>query len=457
MILADVNVTGAGTDLNIAPGTVVKYGVGRSLIARDGGRVLANGTVDKNIIFTSCRDQNSYVGSTNANTATISGCSGGPAPSEYNTAIYVLGNAGMTKADSFSYLKIFDAKYGIRLDQNIGSIHDSNFSFFKSLGLAYSGVFLGIETDVNIYGNAFSWFQTDAKGIYVTLDKTFAGAIYQNSFSNFQSAHAIYLEQSSTGPIYSNRFDSFSNTTGTTATGIYLGLETTGNIYQNIFSNFNGATGISKWLGAVNATIYNNLFYNFTASGVGIQSNWQDFGGNILNNTFSNLQTSTAFVAYDPSTTRIQRNLFSNVSTAISGTITGAISNNAYYSVGTIGKPGPNDQNSATGFTTTPFIADNTDRNFLLNTTSTGGAMLVDAGGVDSNGVDINNFFNLKTTQLNNKLDTGTIDIGYHFDQNGPYVQVLSPNDFNTLTGVQTIDFNVESEVETGPRLCPSY
>ena len=110
VILSDVNVTGAGTDLNIAPGTVVKYGVGRSLIARDGGRVLANGTVDKNIIFTSCRDQNSYVGSTNANTATISGCSGGPAPSEYNTAIYVLGNAGMTKADSFSYLKIFDAK-----------------------------------------------------------------------------------------------------------------------------------------------------------------------------------------------------------------------------------------------------------------------------------------------------------------------------------------------------------
>src|SRR3972149_12317223 len=78
VILADVNVTGTGTDLNIAPGEVVKYGVGRSLIARDGGRVLANGTVDKNIIFTSCKDQNSYAGATNANTSTVIGCSGAP-------------------------------------------------------------------------------------------------------------------------------------------------------------------------------------------------------------------------------------------------------------------------------------------------------------------------------------------------------------------------------------------
>jgi hypothetical protein len=69
----------------------------------------------------------------------------------------------------------------------------------------------------------------------------------------------------------------------------------------------------------------------------------------------------------------------------------------------------------------------------------------VDAGGVDSNSVDINNFFNLKTTQLSNKLDTQTIDIGYHADQNAPYVQVLSPSDYNTIGGTQSIDFNFES------------
>jgi hypothetical protein len=77
----------------------------------------------------------------------------------------------------------------------------------------------------------------------------------------------------------------------------------------------------------------------------------------------------------------------------------------------------------------------------------------VDAGGVDSNNVDINNYFNLKTTQLSNKLDTQTIDIGYHYDQNAPYVQVLSPSDSNTLTGTQTIDFNVESGYGTAAGL----
>jgi hypothetical protein len=175
------------------------------------------------------------------------------------------------------------------------------------------------------------------------------------------------------------------------------------------------------------------------------------FSGPTYNNTFSNIQSGAGVYGINNNGTwsgTISRNLFANVTTDMNGTYTGSITYNARYNVTTPGgtpAQHANDQNSETGFTTDPFIADNSDRNFLLNTVSTGGAKLVDAGGVDSNSVDINNFFNLKTTQLSNKLDTQTIDIGYHADQNAPYVQVLSPSDYNTIGGTQSIDFNFGS------------
>src|SRR3989338_3913776 len=140
--------------------------------------------------------------------------------------------------------------------------------------------------------------------------------------------------------------------------------------------------------------------------------------------------------------------LFANVDTAYSGSFSGSpFYPNAYYNVTTPGRTPAShakDINAQTGFTTDPFIADNSDRNFLLNTNPTGGAKLVDAGTEAISG-----FCLTRTTQLNNKLDCNIYDIGYSYDQNAPYVQVLSPNDFNTLTGTQTIDFNVESAYDS--------
>jgi hypothetical protein len=208
----------------------------------------------------------------------------------------------------------------------------------------------------------------------------------------------------------------------------------TTSIYNNLFIRTStSASGIFFEGGNKSPKIYNNTFFNFDSGRYAIQ-NAGNFSGNI------------------------QRNLFAYVAgTALKDiNSTATVSNNAYYNVGTIGAVNGQtngDQNSDTGFTTDPFLNDGSDRNFLLNTTSTGGAKLVGAGGVDSNGVDINNFFNLRTTQLSNKLDTQTIDIGYHYDQNAPYVQVLSPSDSNTLAGTQLIDFNVESGYGTAAAL----
>ncbi|MDO8625330.1 MAG: hypothetical protein Q7R47_04575, partial [Candidatus Diapherotrites archaeon] len=154
VLLQDINVTGSSTVLTIAPGAVIKPLANRSLIAIDGGRIVANGTADKNIIFTSCKDQNSYTGSTNADTSTVSGCSGATAFSDYNTGIWVRTASGMTRSDSLSFLKILNAKVGIRLDQNIDSIHDSNFWHVGATAAAFGINFVG--GDANIYNNTFS-------------------------------------------------------------------------------------------------------------------------------------------------------------------------------------------------------------------------------------------------------------------------------------------------------------
>ncbi|MDO8624566.1 MAG: hypothetical protein Q7R47_00665, partial [Candidatus Diapherotrites archaeon] len=151
VLLQDINVTGAGTDLNIAPGAVIKPLVNRSLIAIDSGRIIANGTADKNILFTSCKDQNTFAGSTNVDTSSISGCSGAPAAGNYSTGIWVKSTAAMTTSDSFSYLKIIDSTIGIELDQTIGSIHDSNFMFASD-----KGIYLTVASGLNLYNNSFS-------------------------------------------------------------------------------------------------------------------------------------------------------------------------------------------------------------------------------------------------------------------------------------------------------------
>src|SRR3989344_5009243 len=490
VILADVNVTGAGTDLNIAPGTVVKDGVGRSLIARDGVRILANGTVDKNIIFTSCRDQNSYAGSANVNTATVSGCSGAPDSSDYNTAIWVRSNAGYSKSDSFSFLKVFDENTGIRLDQNLGSVHDSNF-----MVIGQSGILVSLSSDVNLFNNSFqnisgpggangililasfsgeihdsrfAGIVNPSNGIQINVSPAVGGQIFFNQFFDFNGTAILftagngrYIQDNNfwhvlpngtairtvgaAGAVSNNRFWDFN-----TATAISLGGSSSGGIAYNRFSDFKAASTAILHNGAVTTGDFSwNLYHDFNNS-IGINNTGTTLFYLAIGVTFASFH-STSIAIKNTSGTLMDfsyHTLFANINTAYNGTISQTPAYpNAYYNVTTPGATPAfhaKDINAQTGFTPDPFIADNSDRNFLLNTNPTGGAKLVDAGTIAIPGGCLT-----RTTQLNNKLDCNIYDIGYSYDQNGPYVQVLSPNDFNTLTGVQTIDFNVESAYDS--------
>ena len=482
VILADVNVTGAGTDLNIAPGTVVKYGVGRSLIARDGGRIVANGTVDKNIIFTSCKDQNSYAGATNANTSTMANCSGMPLSTDYNTAVWIRSNAGHTKSDSFSFLKVFDENTGVRLDQNLGSVHDSNF-----MVIGQSGILVSLSSDVNLFNNSFQNIKGPGGANGILILAQFVGTIHDSRFVGIVNpSNGIQINGSPTvvGQIFFNHFFDFNGTAilFPAGNGGYIqdnnfwhvlpngiGIRSVGaggSVLNNRFWDFNAATAISLG-GDSECSLTYNRFSDFKAASTAIFHDgawsmvdssyalYHDFNNSIgINSTAGTLFIFTGlgitFASFHSNSIAMKNTsggfadsayhqLFANVDTAYSGSFSGSpFYPNAYYNVTTPGRTPAShakDINAQTGFTTDPFIADNSDRNFLLNTNPTGGAKLVDAGTEAISG-----FCLTRTTQLNNKLDCNIYDIGYSYDQNAPYVQVLSPNDFNTLTGTQTID-----------------
>ncbi|MDO8624854.1 MAG: right-handed parallel beta-helix repeat-containing protein [Candidatus Diapherotrites archaeon] len=515
VLLRDVNVTGSGTDLNIAPGAVVKYTASRSLIAIDGGRIAANGTADKNIVFTSCKDQNTYTGSTNQNTSSVAGCSGAPAKGDYNVAIYLSTTANITDATTFSYLKVFYPTTAFLIAKDLNSIHDSNFTHvLGNAGTRGALHFITASTAIKIHNNVFEDINSASNPpdaiaqVGATLD--FNGDIYNNRFNGI-GRNAINLGGKARNSIYSNDFNHVDNvcindTNSLSAVSIYknkfkgcitgivlangstninifdnnfsgsvIGTSHispasdsatyTGNIFKNNFvlggnvtgihsfsafqmnifdNNFNGTIkgigiGFTDDGANTNYTIYNNIFHNMN---ICFQSFAINIGGSIYNNTCSS--ATTGIVNSDVLVTTITRNLFSNVTTAFNGNFSGSpTSNNAFFQVDTIGGSASDrnfDINSQTGFTVDPFIADGTDRNFLLNTNASGGAKLVDAGLVDTTA-----YFAAKTTRLSNKLDTNKIDIGYHYDQNAPYVIVRSPSDYNVLSGTQTIDFNVES------------
>jgi hypothetical protein len=509
VVVGDVNVTGAGVDLNIQPGAVVKYWGSVRLHVFNGARLIANGTPDKNIIFTSCRDQNTYAGSTNVNTSTMTNCSGAPAGGDYNNAISLAPDALVSgDANNFSYLKIFDANAGLFSRVDLNSIHDINVMFIKGGGTTVSSGFrletattlstqvyrntfeyvtllnaIGFRVSaasggVNVFNNTFKRFTSStAIGMYITsysgsiysnsfdllvggtgIDHrpgTFTGGILDNNLTNFSSSSfGIWLlppSASQGGLIARNTLDTFSNSSGIIISP--SGGTTTGAITDNVFKNFTAVSNAfnTTTTGTVSKTIYNNVFHNFTDSNGFRQG--IPWNSEFYNNTFSNFNRGTVFYSFTTVTgSKIQRNVFANVNTAYRDINSGAtVSNNAFYNVITVGAANGhtvNDQNSETGFSTDPFVADGSDRNFLLNTTSTGGAKLVDAGGTTADGN-----YNLRTTQFSNKLDRNFLDIGVHYDQNAPYVQVLSPSDSNTLAGNQSIDFNVESAYGTAAAL----
>jgi hypothetical protein len=424
VLLGDVDVSGAATVLTIQPGVTVKFSTETDLSVSGSGRIVANGTASKNIFFLGCKDQNSFAGTTNADTSTISGCSGVLSMRDYNSALWVKPDSGMATSDSFSYLHIKNASYGIVLDANIGSIHDVNFYQFYGNTAANPAfaIFSRLTTAVEIYNNYFGDFNAIAGiGFQNANLVTFLGSIHDNTFINFKASTGIRNGSATAhtskfdGNIYSNHFSGFSNTSSSGLRMNGTNSDWRGSVYNNLFINSPESRFISDVTGTRYGSVYNNTIAN-TTKGLSV------FGsGSIYNNLFLHIQAN---------------NITDSLGTAI-------IFNNANFDVYEV-LAGANDINSATGLTVDPVLADESDRNYLLNTNPNGGQLLVNAGNAAAN-----SFFQLRTTQADNKLDTGLVDIGYHYDQNSPYVIVTSLNDFNTLRGTQSIDFNLESGLGT--------
>ncbi len=412
VLLEDINVTGSGTVLTIEPGALVKfvpnssvYAPGAGLILTNGATIVANGTAEKKIVFTSCRDQNSYNGFDYNSTATISRCSESPvngSRADVNVAIFVGRSSGMSKADSLSYLTIIGARDGIFLDANIGSIHDVNFVRFSG----GRGITVNLASDVNLF---------------------------RNSFFDFNDSSGILFRAMHTGEVYDSNFQHFAvSSSGIVALGSGGSL-LVGSVYNNRFQDFASSTGIAVLMASF-SRVFNNQFLFFTGTAIMINTGSSK---QIVNNLFFDIRGFSA-IHGSPSAVGVQRNVFAYVDTALEGSFSSTF-NNAFFQVTTKGgdiSNHENDVNSQTGFTVTPFIADGSDRNFLLNSNPNGGALLVNAGLVD-----VNAFFAAKTTQLSNELDLGRIDIGYHYDANGAYV----PPEIN-LPG--------DSKIKCGNNLC---
>src|SRR3989344_1186959 len=178
-----ITVTGSNVVLTIEPGAIVKFAPVTSILVQGSARVVADGNATHPIVFTSCKDQNSWAGE---DTSGEAGCSGAPTGGDYNNALYITRSAGMTKSHSLSYLKVFDANRGIVLDLNIGSVHDSNFMFMPGRPTnASSGIYMALGSDINIFNNSFEHFGAggSAQGIVNELNFCF-GNIYNNQFSD---------------------------------------------------------------------------------------------------------------------------------------------------------------------------------------------------------------------------------------------------------------------------------
>lgn len=354
-----------------------------------------------------------------------------------------------------------------------GSIFDNNFSAISGTAASYLFQHLSNTFSGNFYGNTVSNV-TGTNYIIGVTGGTFSGQIYSNHFKDINTTATyavIYNNAAMTGNVHDNNFFNLTNVRVITQ-GTAGSLD--GNFYQNDINNvwYASANQVFNITGAVSGSFYNNKFKD-SNNGTVLYFAGTTFSGNVYNNLFARLSMNTTYFIQNAGTTfsgsvynntffafnagaanaaitnsltfsgNIQRNLFLNGRIGLNGTYTGTVSYNAFQGVSTVGGTASQhagDQNSATGFTVNPFIGDNSDRNFLLNTDANGGAKLVDAGGADTT-----SFFQSRTTRLNNKLDTNQIDIGYHYDQNAPFVLVVSPNGGETVSGTSTIDFNFES------------
>ncbi len=398
----------------------------------------------------------------------------------------------------FDFNNLLTTSYFIRLSgtPTTGNITDNNFTKIVGTSSLYLIAYTGIGTTyTNIQDNNMTNFRLNVTPYYqssgtmagtfrrnkindlntlnnavINTSGVFSGAVYDNNFSNLYNTRVFYqyLTGSFTGDFNANIIDNLYFSTGgietmsiagffsgkiysnkisniTNSNIIYSTANFSGSIYNNKISNITGSNAIYS-NAAFSGNIYNNLFVkNNSAAHFIYHASSNAFSGSIYNNTFTNFRTGTSYGVRNTGsfTGNILRNVFTHGSVALSGTFSGQVGYNAFFSITTIGGSANQhvgDQNTQTGFSNDPFLADNSDRNFLLNTDNNGGQKLVNTGNIDST-----EFFMKRTTLRSNKLDTGIIDLGYHYDQNALYVIVQSPNGGEIISGTENIDFNVES------------
>ncbi|MDD5148637.1 MAG: hypothetical protein PHH08_04205, partial [Candidatus ainarchaeum sp.] len=268
----DGNVDIENCQLTINPGTIVKLkaneGATTNLRVWNKGVLKAQGASGNKIIFTSQNDDS--VGST----ATDS--NGVPGRGDYNSAIYLFSNAGITSdANEFSHLDIGYGKQGIAINRYLGNVRDNAFHDNNGPN-AGAGFFINAAVN-NVYNNTFSKNITtnEGAGMYASASGIIVN-FYNNTFvdnnSNDDSVSygnaGAFSSAAAIANFYNNTF------TSNSAKGIAYGsgAKITGavtNFYGNKFIGNNGYNGPGAYMFAAITNFFDNNFTGNRAASTG--------------------------------------------------------------------------------------------------------------------------------------------------------------------------------------------
>ncbi|MBN1940693.1 MAG: right-handed parallel beta-helix repeat-containing protein, partial [Candidatus Diapherotrites archaeon] len=487
---ATLNVENNAT-LAIGPGAVVKFkrGIDSYLYITGGGILNIDGNSTNPIVFTSADDNSVGI--------SIGVSDGVPAGGDW-WGIWYETDAGMTAdANDLHDFNIAFATWGIYNAIQLNSIHDAYFTQISSggdpgpiwmdehIGSIYNNAFTSnsglsvLQTGANSVGEIYNNVFSNNAAIGITFGNETFPSVHDNNFLN-NTESPVKLVLGTITNLYKNNFAGNAIASSGYGAAIQMASGTIATISDNNFSN----NSVDKNGGAISnggtlTNIYNNVFENNSAEGGGAISNSTGTITNLENNIFKNnsatvaggaIHNSKIFLVAYSTINQINNNIFFNNSAGSGGAICNSQSpraiiekmqNNIFaYNTGTavltendapINNPNhnvywANDTNNS-GVTeggasvylgATPFIDDGSDRNFLFN--SYGIAQLEGDG---NSNIGTDSFFQARTVRFDNRLDYNRTP-GYHYDQNSPYVSVISPSAGN-YAGTVTVDFNVST------------
>ncbi len=408
--------------------------------------------------------------------------------------------------NDYNILSLYDNNFtsnntsgsGGAIHNNLGTIinlHDNNFT--SNTADINGGAIHNRERITNLYDNNFSNNNATCGGaIYNYSSNAEISDLNSNTFSdnNATDGGTIYNADSALIPdLNSNIFSN--NTADNFGAGIYNNAGTITNLYDNNFFNNNATSSggaVSNYRGTITnlhdnnftsntadinggaihndntiTSLYNNTFTRNESGGNGNGAGIHNYQDGIIVSLYNNLFVGDLNEALYNSAGGDLNAVFNNTFTFHTKGIhdTNTTSGTQYYNnifventTGIQYESGSNvDENynafwgndtNCTGascgqydayFTEFPFLADNSDLNHAVKTSQA--AIATDQG--TSIGTDA--YFSVKTIRADNVLDSGTRDIGYHYDTNAIYVLVVSPNGGETWRATETIDFNVNT------------